>query len=296
MPLFWVTGLAMIALALALASLEMEFGTAFVLAYIFLVAALVWSLGYWLTSDELRKRNPDTSKGSRRRQAGPKQQRNYLYWKWGVSGAIFILFIISIRWVSQVKYQIELASPHGWLIPDSEPTPSGGPCGPAPRDALMLFIGQWAVIARTFPHVLLRVDYTDIIVLYKKDGGLLDRLSAAFSGRRYLGSVALSMDVLSADQKLVARIDKNEITVNAHNSFRRKRPNRSGLIVEDENGKEVLKINYLNPYAIELEAVLNLPGVPKEAGPRVEFRGNEAKTCFLDGASIQIWSGTVRHP
>ncbi|MGA2629531.1 MAG: hypothetical protein ABSG54_04885 [Terriglobia bacterium] len=270
-PVLWGTGIAMVCLSPSLASLRIGVGFAFVLANIIFVASFIWSLGHWLTSDTLLKKNPDTGERNRKRSAIGRQQKTYLCWKWGVSSGIFILFAASLGLSRYIEHRVELSSPHGWLIPASDPTPPAGPCGPTPNNALMLFMGDSEVIAQTFPHTLLRVNGKDVIVLHKKEDG----------------SVALSMDVLSADGKVIARIEKNEFTVNVNNVLRWRRTDLSTLWVEDQNGNQVLKARYLNQKAIKVEAVLNLPGVPTVYGP-LEFRGGEINRCFLDTGSIEV--------
>ena len=161
-----------------------------------------------------------------------------------------------------------IAFPDVCLCP---PTPPAGPCGLPPKDALMLFLGNSAVVAETFPHSLLKVNGKDVILLYKNEDG----------------SVALSMDVSGVDGKIVARIEKNEITVNVNNVFRWRRPDLSTLWVEDQNGKRVLSASYLNSKAIKVQAVLNLPGVPSAYGP-LAFTDNQIIRCFTDTGSVEV--------
>ena len=74
----WGSGLAPLGIAIALASLKLPYGGAFQLAYAFFVAALVYSIGCWLTSDTLQTRDPDKWNRQRRRQA---RTRDYVMYR-----------------------------------------------------------------------------------------------------------------------------------------------------------------------------------------------------------------------
>ena len=67
------------------------------------------------------------------------------------------------------------------------------------------------------------------------------------------------MDVLDANSKIIAELNKNEFTVSPHNYFRMIRRDRSSLAVFDDYKKEVLNVHYLNPQAMWINAELKYP-------------------------------------
>jgi hypothetical protein len=232
-------------------------------AIVFIAASAVWFAVLWCRS-RFVKRNQKISKRKTAQVIVRHQQ---------IMGVLVVALIFGLLcfYVHRWGIEKELGSAHGWLIPASDPMPSAGDCGPAPDDALMLFIGNSVIKARTFPHPVLSVDGRGLVVLDKKEDG----------------SVALTMDVLSTNGKIVARIEKNEFILNQNNYLRMKRPDLSSLTVEDQTGKQVLSARYLNSRAFKVEAVLNLPDVPSVYGP-LDFTGEEKKHCYEDSGSVEF--------
>jgi hypothetical protein len=257
----------------------------FVPAYIFFSIGGLWAVIYWQVSDHLTNKATELRKRREKLVKKPKQQRAILaysrarrtYWLWNLSGSSVLVLLTSacLLWTNwtQAEYGLSLAS--GWLIPASDSTPDAGPCGVPPPDALMLYLGNEAVIAQHFPHPVLTVSHK----------GMHENFLTLFKNPD--GSVAVSVDILSGDKKLIARIEKNKFTVNVPNIFRQRRPDSHSLIVEDLYGKEVLNIRYLNPRALRIKANLWLPKIPAVYGP---WPATDEKItgCMGDGASIDF--------
>jgi hypothetical protein len=72
--------------------------------------------------------------------------------------------------------------------------------------------------------------------------------------------IAVNLDVLSEDRRVVARIKRNHFWVNPNNVLNKERPDRSTLVVTDQFGKEVLNIRYLNPHSIHLTGAFYVVG------------------------------------
>ena len=257
----------------------------FLPADIFFCTGGLWAVIYWQASDYLTSRASELRKRREKLVKQPKQQKAILayskarqtYWLWNLSGSLVLVALTSacLLWTywTQTEYGLSLSS--GWLIPASDPTPDAGPCGAPPPDALMLYLGNEAIIAQHFPHPVLTVSskgiHEDFLTLFKNPDG----------------SVAVSVDILSSDKKLIARIEKNNFAVNVPNIFRQKRPDSHSLIVEDLYGKEVLNIRYLNPRALKIKASLWLPKIPAVYGP---WPATDEKItgCMSDSARIDF--------
>lgn len=76
------------------------------------------------------------------------------------------------------------------------------------------------------------------------------------------GFIAVSMDIFDSDDnpKIIAKIEKNQFTINRNNFFRFKlSDDKSRLTVEDQHDITVLDIHYLNKSAIQIESVMYFP-------------------------------------
>ncbi|MBI4572114.1 MAG: hypothetical protein HY713_02360 [candidate division NC10 bacterium] len=124
---------------------------------------------------------------------------------------------------------------------------------------LVVYLGGFAGVAQQFPHTVLNVKGQNRVVL----------------NRRPDGSLGLSLDVLGQDGRLITRIHNGEFVINQSNFLQMKRADRSSLRVVDQFGLEVLKIRYLNPQAVRIDAVLRYPG-----SQPIRFSGSEIGAGF----------------
>lgn len=67
-----------------------------ILAYLFLLAGWVWSLGYWFTCEFLHKKNPKSWKPKKLKKATEWQKRVYYIWGYSITVLISCLFIASV--------------------------------------------------------------------------------------------------------------------------------------------------------------------------------------------------------
>ncbi len=225
-PSFWAIGLGLVSIdASGLAGL----------AYFFFALGTVWSLGFWLTSDFLRKKNPRGWSRNIRKRGGKQSAATYLAWKWGVSTCLVGVFVAAVIQTNAISERKELLNMHGVLLPAHDPNPPN-PCGDIPADAMAVFYGNSAMYARGKSFSLLEIGPTSLLTIDKDE----------------TGSAALTADIRSADGKIIARISRSEFTVNPNNILSMKRPDRSSLIIDDQYGHTVLNVRYLNPKAIKV--------------------------------------------
>ena len=112
-------------------------------------------------------------------------------------------------------------------------------------DALKIFMGRNEVFGSRFPYVALRVR--------KQDRMIIDRDQA--------GRIALTLDILDAQGKVIVAFEKGHFTVVQSNILDMRRPDRSTLIVRDQYKNVVLDVKYLNKKSLEISGLLRYPGV-----------------------------------
>jgi len=241
--ILWGSGLAMLGIALALESVRLPIWPAIVLSYVLFGAAMLWSLGYWLTSDTVIQLDPASWSRQRRKKAKGHCWLKYRFAKWMIAILISGIFIGAMWATSQTNYQIELSGLGGILIPAFNPTP--GICGTLPPLGVVLQYGYNGSVIRSFPH---------LVVSSRRFGSVLAL------DRSKEGYIVVKLDIRSSDNKIIAQLGKDGFIVNEHNYLKIKRADKSSLIVVDEYGDEVLNIRYLNPQAIRVDGILRFPG------------------------------------
>lgn len=235
-----------VSLALGAISLNTESVWTFVLAYIFWSSAFLWTLGWWLTSDTLRKMNPRKLGRSRRKRVTKRDYVKFRIIKFGILGFFTVIFLLAIYVTRSIKVEKELTSLHGWLIPANDATVRDS-CGGGSDKTVALYLGS---------NVVGYVD-KDLKILTIRNKPLIK------IERNPKGHIALTMDVYNDEYKLVAQIVKNEFKVNRNRIFEINRKDQSSLIVVAERLKEELfNVRYLNPNAIQIRGRFNYPGVP----------------------------------
>lgn len=130
---------------------------------------------------------------------------------------------------------------HGILIPANDPSPPN-PCGVLPEAAVTMILGNMYAWTTHFPMTVLWAHGHELITIGKTDDGL-----------------SVSAKVFSADGRIVADLEDNEFHVNPNNYFKVKRPDRSTLIVYDQQDRSVLRVRYLNPKTIRFSGIFHYP-------------------------------------
>lgn len=241
----WGTGTAMLGAILAAESLHLRTSPFVWTSYVCFAAALLWSLGAWLTSDFLRKRNPTQWARSRRKHTVESDWQALFLWRWIVSLLIAGLFSFCIWTTHRIEYEVELLQLHGVLIPAGDPTPPN-PCGQNQPEGTVVFLySDSAALAQKFPHVILQSLTLGPVIT-------LDRLRD--------GYLVVLMDVLDPSGKTIVHMDRNGFIVNPHVIMEMHRADKSSLTVDGEYPGESLSIRYLNKQAIKLDGTFHYPG------------------------------------
>jgi len=233
----------------------------FFLTYLYVGLATVWTLVFWVSTEWLQKKNPGRWKRPRNRRITPGDWRTFNGLKWGgiilvLAGALFVASIA--RWMQvqewERKFQEatkkqeealrqELQQLKGKLYPANDPMPNHR-CGPIEPNDLVIFIGSNTFIAHKFPQTILEIKGKKILAVDKGVDG----------------SVVVSLDVLSRDGRIIARLRDGEFIINPQNYLDAiPRKDRSSLTVTDQNGTQVLDMRYINSQAIKINTVLAYP-------------------------------------
>jgi hypothetical protein len=138
----------------------------------------------------------------------------------------------------------------GLLSPADDPTPDNA-CRNIRKsaDAMLILLGNSASLNPWFPHSVITAKGEDILTLNKKDN-----------------EIAVSVKIFGRDGRIVAEIRDNEFSINPNNYFRKERPDKSTLIVYDQEDRKVLDVRFLNPSTVRFLGVLNYP---RSMGPLV---------------------------
>ena len=159
---------------------------------------------------------------------------------WGVSVTLGLVI-----WTIRAEDAWELSHPEGFLVPANDPTPPACSDIPLPSGVAAIYLGDSRLHAPPWSP------YSPIVT---QDGRPILTIEKDPRGR-----IALTIDIRSRDGKIIARIKKNEFTVNQNNILSMKRPDRSTLIVIDQEGIEAVRLRYLNAYAIRFSGALYIP-------------------------------------
>lgn len=158
--------------------------------------------------------------------------------------AVWVFIGLSIALYVHNKANSETQT-SGVLKPSNLSTPSNPCSGSVPEKAITLIFGKMATYTTKTPHTVLRYKDEDLLIIDKKENGM--SISAKFRSR---------------DKKIVAELIDNKFVINPNNYFRKDRPNKSTLIVFDQEGTEILNIQYLNELAMQLSGIFYLPQRP----------------------------------
>lgn len=170
----------------------------------------------------------------------------------------------------------------GWLIPASKSFPDSG-CPKPKASELALYMGTSVYLVDKFPATVISVAGVARLLLEK--------------GPKGIGVTTDIFDDSIPRPKIIASIERNQITVNPNNFFKLDwSDDGSQLRVIDQYKDEVLNIHYLNKNAISLTAILRYPGV---SGPitigrnEISWEGirvNGGADCYptSGGADLEI--------
>jgi hypothetical protein len=135
----------------------------------------------------------------------------------------------------------------GWLVPAAQPFPKSG-CPKPKANELALYMGTSVYLVDNFPATVINVAGIPRLILDKGPKG-----------------IAVTTDIFDDSvprPKIIASIERNQITVNPNNYFKLNwSKDGSQMRVLDQYKDEVLNVQYLNKNAIFLTAILRYPGV-----------------------------------
>ena len=222
----------------------------FLFAYLFFVLFGGSGLLCWAASDHLaREKRKLRSRAVRRSGDYKTRLVRYGLTKWTMTGIIIATTGVCILLTRAEENVYDLMQMRGGLIAGNYPTPSNT-CANSPflpADAVALLIGSNgdATWTNKFPHTV--IAYGDDPVL------TLDRVKD--------GNIAVSLKIVDRSGYLVTSIDRNEFNIANHALLTHKpRPDKSTLVVFDEEGNEALYVRYLNNKAIYIRGYMYLGG------------------------------------
>lgn len=246
-PFLWGTGLAMVGLGLStLVPPEI-----FNLAYSVFFLAFTHTLGWWLTSDALRRLNPKLWNMTKRKRSNvPMAQRFYR-----TCQVAICLFLIGSLWyalreTSIVKFNKDNTSLDGELISADIPDLPGyndhDPCRIG-KDMYVVYLEHgFSLLSSNPPSVIFSDDAT--------------KQPIAWITKKGDGSIELSIDIRSEDNDLILRMEKNVYHISPTNFFQMSRGNvsrdKSTLSITDKKGNEALMVRYINKHAFLIRARL----------------------------------------
>lgn len=232
------------------AGLTMIYGDDFLLGTIVVCLTAAWGIAGWWLSSELQRRKPQLPKKQRYALIEKYKQgrHRFLLWKFAIPLPIVAAMGLSVLLVNGRRQAKILREYEGFLMPADKPDPPSFCSGDKTlfgvgKDALKVFMGRNEAFSSHFPFVVLRV--------HKKDRIVIDRDET--------GRIALSMDILDSQGRVVVTFEKGHFTVVQANILDMKRPDRSTLIVRDQYKNEVLNIRYLNKKSLLVSGVLRYP-------------------------------------
>lgn len=238
------------------AGVGMIYGDDLILGIITLSLAAIWGTAAWLLSDELQRRKPQppTKVKYAKIQKYRRAKSSYLLWKFSIPLGIVVVLVLSTLFVNNKREEKILRQYEGFLLPGDGPDPpsfctgdnaNAPPFARVNPDALKIFMGRNEAFGSRFPYVAMRVR--------KQDRMIVDRDQA--------GRVALTLDILDAQGKVIVAFEKGHFTVVQSNILDMRRPDRSTLIVRDQYKNTVLDVRYLNKKSLEISGLLRYPGV-----------------------------------
>jgi len=233
--------------------------------------------------------SPDGSRKTRKRRSGPPAKSRVLptplpSGSWGVNFmapvwlVTLVWFMASIFWTGAVWYFLSRRDPQtalwvacvgtilvllaitshlnngivdkreaakrpvyfGEILPANEPTPIS--VGQLEKGSVALVLGGNTIITNN-KTVALTV------------GG-----QPFLSVRVQNGSLFLSARLVNSNNQPVVRIIDNEFQASPERTFNPRQPDRSSLLVRDENGQEILNVRFINPQVIRINGIFEIPG------------------------------------
>src|SRR5467141_569537 len=237
---FYALAFAMIGIGTAVEPFQELFN----FAYVSLFLAAFWAVGWWLTSDVLERKKPKLTK-KQKKHSEKVSLVAYRAWQWIPMFLIVLALLYSLKLASRIELARELNLNHGLLVSANEPTPPN-PCQPAPKNALVIILGNKAVFSTGFPAKIIAIN-NDVILTLDKDSK---------------GSISITTDIYDQNDDFVVGIEKNKFTPVSDALIERN--DLSSLKVTLKHRKEqVLDVRYINPSTIRVFGIFRHPDDPE---------------------------------
>jgi len=164
---------------------------------------------------------------------------------------------ISLLWTRNAQNEHELAQNQDWLYPANDPIPyPENECDrrfPLSDDEIALYLGNYRLTAGS--------DVRMWGVIIPQDRRIASPVLVVEQDSHH--RIAIDLDLRSKDGRIIARINRNFFVLNSNNILSKERPDRSTIVVTDQEGTEVLRMRYLNPHAIHMTATFYVVGQKK---------------------------------
>lgn len=128
----------------------------------------------------------------------------------------------------------------GEILPANEPTPAS--VGQLERGSVALVLGGNTIITNN-KTVALTVGGRPFLSVRVRNGSLF-----------------LSARLVNSNNQPVVRIIDNEFQASPERTFNPKQPDRSSLLVRDEDGQEILNVRFINSQVIRINGIFEIPG------------------------------------
>lgn len=233
----FVAGIGIVAFAISLEQSHLPIWYAIALGYLFFLVGGFNAVGCWLSSNYLRLARKRVSR------------KNYRIRKWGMV-VLVLLGLFSCEYaVYQINYEIELRRMEGVLEPACERIPvpfCGATHFPEGMYAVQFGDGSRATVGGLPTMIFANRQYGPIMGLFQPRGQK---------------NIALYMDVLDKDGKVIARFDESgKFIVSPGHTLSMERKDKSSLKIIDDFGEPVLDVHYANPQFIKISGLIRLPG------------------------------------
>jgi len=181
-----------------------------------------------------------------------------------IFGLVGLAWVESLRWIES-KERLML---QGELTPDNKPTPQNPAQGDIPAVGAALFFGNSVSYVTEFPHIVIQLEKEPLLIINRQND-----------------KITVSGKFFSKDGRIVAELLDNKFTINPNNYFRLERPDYHRLIVFDQENKQTLNLEFMNPLVIKIIGEYYLPN-PKLPPVIIseelqQIGGNGFSGCFF---------------
>jgi hypothetical protein len=128
----------------------------------------------------------------------------------------------------------------GLIMPDNQLRPKSDRVDKVPSNVFLVLLGNSVAWSEKLPIDILNIKNESVLYIKEKDGNIL-----------------LSVKLFDNRNKIIAELVDNEWFINPNNYFRKKRPNKSQLVIYDQSSAEVLNLNYLNRNTIKITGIFH---------------------------------------